>query len=73
MEIYEIKALKAETDAGIFDLINKFETKSGLEVMAVYFDRQDVTELSGPRKTQLISVDIQAVLEPIIQKSEGPE
>ena len=73
MEVHEIKSLKATVDLEIFNLIKKFETKSGLEVMDVYIDRHDVSEMDGPRKTQLLGVEIQAVLEPILEKPEVPE
>ena len=73
MEVHEIQSLKALVDLEIFNLVHDFETKSGLEVMTIYVDREDISEMGGPRKTQLIGTEIQAVLEPIIEKPEVPE
>jgi hypothetical protein len=73
MEVYEVKDLKAEVDLQIFDLIKKFETKSGLEVIGVYINREDISQMGERRKTQLIGVEIQAALEPVMEKPEVPE
>lgn len=70
LQIYEIKNMKRNLDSKIMNLIKEFEKKTCLEVVGIYIDRMDVSVMSGDRQSILSSVEIQAMLEPVIHMSE---
>ena len=70
LQIYEIKNMKRNLDSKIMNLIKEFEKKTCLEVVGIYIDRMDVSVMSGDRQSILSSVEIQAMLEPVIHTSE---
>jgi hypothetical protein len=67
MDMKEIKKLKAETDEFICETLKTFEAETGLEVVAILIDRRDITQMGDERKTQLMGVEIQAMLEPVVE------
>ena len=67
LQLYEIKELKRKLDSRILNLIKEFEEKTSLEIIGIYVERIDASEMSGPRKSIPASVEVQAVLEPVLQ------
>ena len=67
LELYEIKNLKKNLDSQILNLVKSFEDKSGLEVIGIYIERIDTSEMSSSRSSIISCVEVQAVLEPVIE------
>ena len=67
LQLYEIKDLKQKLDSRILNLVKEFEEKTSLEIVDIYIERIDASEMSGPRRSIPASVEVQAVLEPVIQ------
>ena len=70
LQLYEIKDLKRNLDSKILNLIKEFEEKTCLEVVSVYIERMDATEMSGARTSIPVSAEVQAVLEPVLQPQQ---
>ena len=69
MEIFEIKNLKQKLDTRLQNLITEFEHKTCLEVVGIYIDRIDTTNMGDSNRSSIIaSVEVQAMLQPVITK-----
>ena len=67
LELYQIKEKKRSLDARILNMIRKFEEKTQLEVVGVYIERMDTSQMSSARSSILSAVEVQAMLEPVIE------
>jgi len=67
LELYQIKEKKRYLDLKILNLIKEFEEKTQLEVVGVYVERMDTSQMGGSRSSILSGVEVQAMLEPVIE------
>ena len=70
LQLYEIKDLKQKLDSRILNLVKEFEEKTSLEIIAIYVERIDASEMSGPRRSIPVTIEVQAVLEPVLQTQQ---
>ena len=67
LELYQIKEKKRYLDLKILNLIKEFEDKTQLEVVGVYVERMDTSQMSSARSSIIAAVEVQAMLEPVIE------
>jgi hypothetical protein len=69
LQLFEIKNLKRNLDAKIMNMVKEFEHKTCLEVVGIYVERIDASEMGSERKSILTGVEVQAVLEPVLPEA----